>query len=213
MAGDNEPRIGNLPREQWTDEARDVFAFWGNPGARENGVKVNTSMVFAQHPKLAVAYYTFGKQVLLESTFPVRPRELVVLRMAWLMKSEYEWHYHVGYALAAGLTLEEIAAIRDGAESPVWQGKDQDRAVLTATDELLAQNTITAPTWEALSAFLDTHQLMDLVFTAGNYVVMTWAINAFGIPLESHVDRIGFDLKTRSGEPPAGSNRPSGKAS
>jgi 4-carboxymuconolactone decarboxylase len=210
MTGEIKPRIGNLPREQWTEEARDVFAFWGNPGARENGVDVNPSMVFAQHPKLAIAYYTFGKQVLLDSTLPVRPRELVVLRMAWLLKAEYEWHYHVGYAVSAGMTYEEIAAIKDGAGSPVWDGKDEDRAVLAAVDELIEKGTITDPTWAALARFFDTRQLMDLVFTAGNYVVMTWAINAFGIPLEDHVDRIDFDLRTRSGAPPPASNRPSG---
>jgi 4-carboxymuconolactone decarboxylase len=210
MAGEIKPRIGNLPREQWTHEAREVFAFWGNPGAYENGVDVNTSMVFAHHPKLAKAYYTFGKQVLLDSSLPVRPRELVVLRMSWLLKAEYEWHYHVGYALSAGMTLEEIAAIKDGAGHPIWADRDEDRAVLTAMDELLGQGTITDPTWQALSAFYDTKQLMDLVFTAGNYVVITWAINAFGIPLEANVDKVDFDLKTRSGEPPLNSNRPSG---
>ena len=212
MAEGSRPRIGNLPREQWTDEARDVFAFWGNPGARENGIDINPTMVFAQHPRLAIAYYTFGKQVLLDSTLPVRPRELVVLRMAWLLKAEYEWHYHVGYALTAGMTLEEIAAVKDGPGSSVWAAKDEDRAVLAAVDELLEQGTITDPTWAALARIFDTRQLMDLVFCAGNYVVMTWAINAFGIPLESQVDQVGFDLKTRSGEPPAGSQRPSGPA-
>jgi 4-carboxymuconolactone decarboxylase len=210
MAGETRVRIPNLPREKWTDDARDVFAFWGNPGARENGVDVNPSMVFAQHPKLGMAYYTFGKQILLDSTLPVRPRELVVLRMAWLLKAEYEWHYHVGYAVTAGMTMDEIAAIKDGAASPVWDGKDEDRAVLSAVDELLEQGTITDPTWAVLSGIFDTRQLMDLVFCAGNYVVMTWAINAFGIPLEANVDQIGFDLKTRSGKPIAASNRPSG---
>ena len=212
MAGEIKPRIGNLPREQWTDEARDVFGFWGNPGARENGVDVNTSMVLAHHPKLAIAYYTFGKQVLLDSTLPVRPRELVVLRMSWLLKAEYEWHYHVGYAVSAGITLDEIAAIKDGPEAPAWADKEEDRAVLAATDELLAQGTITDATWAALSRLFDTRQLMDLVFTAGNYVLMTWAINAFGIPLESHVDKVGFDLKTSSGQLPGASQRPSGQA-
>ena len=30
---DKQPRIGNLPREEWTDAAREVFAFWGEPDA------------------------------------------------------------------------------------------------------------------------------------------------------------------------------------
>jgi 4-carboxymuconolactone decarboxylase len=203
-----EKRIGNLPREEWTDEAREVFAFWGEPGAWENGSKTNMTMTLAHHPKLANAYHTFGKHLLLASTLPVRSRELVVLRTAWLAKCEYEWHYHVGYGLKAGLTLDEIVAVKDGPESPVWDGKDQDRAILQSCDELYRDSRISDATWAALSQFLDRHQLMDLVFTIGNYVMLSWAVSTFGIPVEDGVDQIGFDMKTRSGAAPEAGTRP-----
>jgi 4-carboxymuconolactone decarboxylase len=208
MAEEAIQRIGNLPREEWTDDAREVFAFWGEPGSWENGSKTNMSMVLAHHPQLAIAYNTFGKHLLLTSTIKVRPRELIVLRTAWLQKCEYEWHYHVGYALTAGLTMEEIAAIRDGWESPVWDGKDEDRAVLRAVDDLVDRQRIGDEAWEALSNHFDKRQKMDLVFTIGNYVMLGWAVATFGIPVEPGVDPIGWDLKTRSGNDPAGSNRP-----
>jgi 4-carboxymuconolactone decarboxylase len=203
-----EERIGNLPREEWTDEAREVFAFWGEPGAWENGSKTNMSMTLANHPKLAMAYHTFGKHLLLASTLPVRPRELVVLRTAWLVKCEYEWHYHVGYGLKAGLTMEEIAAVKEGAQSPIWDGKDEDRAILQSVDELYRDSRISDATWAALLRFFDRHQLMDLVFTIGNYVMLSWAVSTFGIPVEDGVDQIGFDLKTRSGAAPVAGTRP-----
>ncbi len=202
------PRISNLPREEWTDAARDVFAFWGEPNAREEGSRTNMTMVLANHPPLAIAYNTFGKHLLLTSTIDVRPRELVVLRTAWLQKCEYEWHYHVGYALKAGLTMDEIAAIRDGWASPVWDGKDEDRAILRAVDELVETSRIGDETWEMLSRFYSRQQLMDLVFTIGNYVMLGWAVATFGIPVEPGVDPIGFDLKTRSGKDPQESSRP-----
>jgi 4-carboxymuconolactone decarboxylase len=202
------PRIGNLPRERWTDEAREVFAYWGEPGAWENGSRTNTMMTLANHPKLAMAFNGFGRQVLLDSTLPLRPRELVVLRTSWHLKAEYEWHYHVGYALSAGMTMDEIGAIRDGPHSPVWDGKDEERAVLFAVDELVKDATITDATWETLADSFDDKQLMDLVFTAGNYVLFSWAIAAFRIPLEEGVDKIGFDLKTASGASLESSLRP-----
>lgn len=208
MAGKARQRIFNLPREEWTDEAREVFAFWGEPGAWENGSNVNLPMVLANHPKLAMAYNTFGKHLLLASELPVRPRELVVLRTSWHLKAEYEWHYHVGYALNAGMTMDEIAAIRDGADSPVWADKEEDRAVLSAVDELYLESHISDETWDALSRHFDKQQIMDLVFTIGNYVILSWAIAAFGMPLEDGVDRIGFDLKTLSGRTPRTRSRP-----
>lgn len=208
MDGDLPQRITNLPREEWTDEAREVFAYWGEPGAWENGSKTNMSMVLANHPPLANAYHTFGKHLLLASTVAVRPRELIVLRTAWLQKCQYEWHYHVGYGLRAGLTMEEIGAIRDGWQSPVWEGKDEDRAVLRAVDDLVANQRIGDETWEALGRHFDKRQKMDFVFTVGNYVMLGWAVATFGISIEDGADVIGFDLKTRSGKDPAESNRP-----
>ena len=208
MAEDASPRIGNLPREEWTDEAREVFAFWGEADAWENGSKTNMTMTMAQHPKLAIAYNTFGKHLLLASTIAVRPRELIVLRTAWHLKCGYEWHYHVTYGLAAGLTLEEIGAVRDGPASPVWSGKDEDRAVLTAVDELISNSVLSDATWAELARFYDKRQIMDLLFTIGNYVMLGWAAASMGIGVEDGVDMIGFDLKTRSGKPAVAGNRP-----
>lgn len=208
MTGNTAPRIGNLPREEWTDDARGVFAFWGQPGTWENGSPSNLTMVLANHPPLANAYHVFGKHLLIDTTIAARPRELIVLRTAWLQKCQYEWHHHVGYALKAGLTMEEIAAIRDGWQSPVWDGKDEDRAVLRAVDELVQTSRMTDEAYGGLSAHFGKQQMMDMVFTIGNYVMLGWAVATFGIPVEDGFDPIGFDLKTRSGKAPAESNRP-----
>jgi len=208
MSGDAKPRIGDLPREEWTPEAREVFAFWGEPDAYEQGSKTHMTMTMAQHPQLALAYNTFGKHILLTSTIAVRPRELIVLRCAWHLKCAYEWHYHVKYGIAAGLTMEEIAAIRDGPGSPVWHGKEEDRLVLTAVDELIRESVLSDATWNALSKIFDKRQIMDLLFTIGNYVMLGWAAGSMDVPVEGDVDLIGFDLKTRSGNPPAATFRP-----
>ena len=200
------PRILPLPKEEWTDEARAVFAYWGEPDAWDKGSASNLVMVQAHHPKLAMAYNVFGRHLLLDSTLPVRPRELVVLRTSWHQKADYEWHYHVGYALQISMTLEEIAAVKDGPDAGNWN--EQDRAVLSAVDELLKQNSLSDATWAALGRHFDQHQVMDLVFTIGNYVMLSWTIAAFGVQLEGHVNKIGFDLKTETGAPPATGERP-----
>ena len=43
------------------------------------------------------------------STLSARERELLILRTAWLRRSEYEYIQHVILGLRAGLTEEEIA--------------------------------------------------------------------------------------------------------
>ncbi len=47
------PRILPLPREEWTDAARDEFAFWGEPNAWEEGSKSDLVMVMAQSKAMA----------------------------------------------------------------------------------------------------------------------------------------------------------------
>jgi 4-carboxymuconolactone decarboxylase len=199
-------RIPKLPKEEWTDPAREVFAFWGEPNAWEEGSKTNIMMVMAQHPGLAMAYNTFGKHFLVTNTVPLRPRELIVMRVAWLLKSEYEWHNHVGYCLKLGMSLDEIAAIKDGAGADCWD--EEDRAVLTAVDELLKSNDISDATWADLSRFFNRQQLMDVIFTVGQYVMTSWAITAMRMPLEAHADPIGWDLRTASGKVPTATFKP-----
>jgi 4-carboxymuconolactone decarboxylase len=200
------PRILPLQKKDAPAEAYEVFDFWGEQEAWEKGQATNISMVLANHPQLALAYYNFGKHVMVNSTLPLRPRELVTLRASWLLKGDYEWHYHVGYALNLGLTLEQIAAVGNGPDAGNWN--EEDRAVLRATDEFINGARIGDETWASLSKFFSQQQLMDLLFTIGNYVMLTGALNSFGVQLEGRVDKIGYDLKTASGAIPAATLKP-----
>jgi 4-carboxymuconolactone decarboxylase len=199
------PRIHPLPRAEWTDPAREVFAFWGEPNAWEEGSKTNIMMVMANHPELGKVYNAWGKHLLMSNTIPARQLELIILRVAWKVKSEYEWHNHVGYALKAGLTIEEIAAIREEPAAGSWS--EQDGTVLRAVDELIKRGRVGDRTWATLVKYFDRRQMMDLVFSIGHYVMTSWALSSFGVGLESP-DPIGFDLKTASGKTPGAAYKP-----
>lgn len=203
---DAPPRIPHLPRAEWTDPAREVFAFWGEPNAWEEGSKTNIMMTMAHHPALGKAYNTWGKHLLMTNTLATRQLEIVILRVAVLGNSAYEWHNHVGYGLNAGLTLDEIAAIRDYPEGGDWD--EQDAVTLKAVDELVKENGLSDATWETLTRFYNKQQLMDLVFSVGSYMMTGWALAAFRVPIEGGADPIGFDLKTASGKTPGKSYKP-----
>jgi 4-carboxymuconolactone decarboxylase len=203
------PRIALLQKKDAPAEAHSVFDFWGEQEAWEKGAATHISMTLANHPELALAYYNFGKHVMVNSTLPLRPRELVTLRASWLLKGDYEWHYHVGYALNLGLSLEEIAAVGTGPDAGNWN--EEDRAVLRATDEFIHGARLSDETWATLGKYFTQKQVMDLLFTIGNYVMLTGALNSFGVQLEKHADKIGYDLKTASGKTPAATLKPGEK--
>ena len=199
-------RIPHCPREQWTDAAREVFAFWGEPNAWEEGSKTNIMMVMGNHPALGKVYNQFGKHFLMNNTLSTRQLEIVILRVSWRVKSAYEWHNHVGYAMNAGLTLDDIAAIREFPRGGAWSA--DETALIPAVDDLIDSNRIADETWATLGQTLDRRQLMDPTFTIGSYVMTSWALSSFGVPIEGGADAIGFDLRTRSGRIPGKTHKP-----
>ena len=200
------PRITHCPKDEWTDEHRKVHAFWGEPDAWEEGSKTNIMNVMANHPVLGQVYNAWGKHFLMANSLSTRQLEILILRVAVRVNSAYEWHNHVGYGMNAGLTLEEIGAIRDYPDGGDWS--EEEAALIQAVDDLIDTHVIAGGTWAALSKTLDTRQLMDLTFTIGHYVMTSWALSSFGVPIEGGADAVGFDLRTASGRIPGKTYKP-----
>jgi alkylhydroperoxidase family enzyme len=171
-----------LSRDEWTDAARDVFAFWEGPQARENGSRSNTMMTMAQHPKLALAVLELGKYMLVGSTLSPRQKEMVVLRISWRNAVDYEWAHHVHSARQIGMTDDEFAALSVKGPSPVWTHGEQ--ALLDAIDQLCDKSRIADETWSVLSETMDRQSLMDLVYSVGFFTMNIWAVGTMGVPLE-----------------------------
>jgi hypothetical protein len=53
-----------------------------------------------------------------------------------------------------------------------------------AVDELHADSFISDATWKALAGRYNTEQLLDLIFTAGQYTLVSMALNSCGVQLE-----------------------------
>jgi alkylhydroperoxidase family enzyme len=143
---------------------------------------LNALGTLARHPALTRAYHTFNGHILFATTLSPRIRELLILRVALVRQAEYEWAQHVVLARDAGLTPDEISRIADGPEAAGWA--PLDRAMMSATDELLHDAKIADATWEVLARELDDRQLMDLVFTVGAYDLLAMAFRSFGVELD-----------------------------
>jgi alkylhydroperoxidase family enzyme len=146
------------------------------------GPILNIFRTLANHPGLMKRWLVFGNHVLAKSTLPPRERELLILRIGWLCRSGYEWGQHVVIGKASGLSDEEIARVAKGPGAPGWSAAD--RALLRATDELHEGAFIGDATWAELAKTWSTQQLMDLVFTVGQYNLVSMALNTFGVQPE-----------------------------
>jgi len=187
-------RIPPLPPEEWPPEMRDALAALrpANPRhpfpRREGRPKaLNALGTLARHPELARAFNTFNGHVLFASTLSPRQRELLVLRVARLRDSTYEWEQHAFLAADAGLEPDEVDRIAIGPDAPGWSVLDQ--AMLRAVDELVEGAMVGGETWTVLARELDQQQLIDLVFTVGAYETLAMAFRSFAVELDDDLRR------------------------
>lgn len=183
-----QPRVPPLPRSEWDDETRELME-----SLRRDGHVYNIFTTLARHPQLLKRWLVFAGHVLSKSTLPARDREIAILRMGWLSRAEYEWGHHVAIGKQAGLSDDDIKRIAIGPEAA---GLDSFEAtLLRAVDELHTNSFISNPTWKALAERYNTQQLLDLLFAAGQYKLVSMVLNSVGVQLEAGLE--GFQNETQ----------------
>ncbi|MFF7643475.1 carboxymuconolactone decarboxylase family protein [Streptomyces canus] len=135
----------------------------------------------AHHEDALRRFIVFGNHVLGKNTLPLASRELMILRIAARARAAYEWDQHVRIARGAGLADETILAAAAGS----WDGLDElDRVLLTATDSLVDRQGVDDELWDRLTAHLSTAQVIDVLYTAGQYLTIATVINTLGVRVE-----------------------------
>lgn len=185
------PRLGRENRTKAQQKVIDVFSLPGQLDVDDNHV-LNT---FARHPDLAEPFLIFNRHLLKSSTMPVRLRQIAIMRVAWIRKSRYVWASHLRTSLRAGLVAEDFEPIAMGGSALHWNSEEQ--SVLRATDQLVETSDLDDDTWQALASFLDHQQLLDFLFTVGNYLQLSLVCNAIRIEREKELQ----DLADRLGSP------------
>ena len=177
----DEPRIAPVVKSEWTDAQREMLTSY-----EESDRLYNVYTTMARYPELARDWLVFGGHVLRRNSLPARDRELLILRIGWLCQSEYEWSRHTIIARDVGISEEEILRITEGPDADGWS--EADATLLRAVDELRNDAFVTDATWNALAERYDEKQMMDIVFTVGQYNLVSMALNSFGVQLDDGVE-------------------------
>ncbi len=190
------PRLAPLLPEEWDDEVR-VALRAGFPkdvtdrffSAGPDAMRVpNALATMVRHPAVAGPWLSFNGVLLRDPALEPRWRELMVLRVAWRTRSNYEWVQHVRLANRCGITPEEIDAIARGADAGVWS--PLEASLLEATDQLLDHFRIDDDTWARLAAELDERQLVEMLFVVGTYTSLAMIFNSLGLQLDPELDGV-----------------------
>lgn len=120
---------------------------------------------------------------------------MLILRMGWNCRSEYEWAKHVGSVGRASDQGLEPAKIAEGPSASGWDPLDQ--ALLLASDELYRDGIVSDATWRALSEKLDTGLIISAVFTTSDYRAISLSLNTYGVQLDDPGDERLPQIPTR----------------
>jgi 4-carboxymuconolactone decarboxylase len=176
-----EPRL--LPL---TDPNQEVIDLYERSGLRApDGSTLNIFATLAHHPALLRRWMVFATHVLAKSTLSPRDRELAILRVGVVCDSKYEFGQHHVIAQRSDISVDEIDRVRIGSTDAHWSPKEA--ALLSAVDELHRDSRIADTTWAVLAAQYSTEQLLDLIFTVGQYHLVSFALNSLGVQLDSGI--------------------------
>lgn len=134
-----------------------------------------------RHRRLFRPWLRFAGRLMPGGKLPRADAELVILRVATLCDSPYEWSHHERIGRHAGLDADQIAGIREGGDAGGWTPRQ--RAILGAVDELHATRTLSDEAWAALrTAGLSEIELIELPMLTGHYEMLAMTLNALGVP-------------------------------
>jgi len=171
------PRIPPVEKSNWTDAQKELLG-----PMDEQGRLYNVFTTMGNHPALAKDWLVFGGHILRRNSLNAMDRETLILRIGWLCQAEYEWAQHVRIGKAEGMTDADIENIMEGPDAKGLS--ETNRLLMQATDELHKDAFISDATWNALAKNYSTEQMMDLVFTVGQYNLVSMALNSFGVQLD-----------------------------
>lgn len=171
-------RLPLLPEEA----ARRALEDAGVPRMISN---LNISKAIANSPLLTRVVTQPTALLMAGSALAPRLRELIILRVAWLNRCEYEWAQHYRFSRATGLNDEEIEAVRNWREADVFE--EAARCVLELTDALAARQAVSDELWRRLVDALGGEvEAVEAAAVAGAWTMVAYVLKAAAVPLEGN---------------------------
>ena len=166
-----------MPRTPLADIApplkKRLVELWGTPP--------NLYKALGNHPELVAAWAEFSKTLRHDTRTPRALRELVILRGAQLMQSEYEWAQHLVMARKAGVTDSQIQELSNWRNSSQFDARQ--KAAIALSEDVTKGKVSDAVYKEAMRHF-DHHDYVELACVAAFYAMVGRMLDAMGVQLE-----------------------------
>jgi alkylhydroperoxidase family enzyme len=145
---------------------------------------INLYRIMAHSPKAQRVQSAMGRYIRFESTLDPRLRELAIVQIGYLTRSEYEYAHHVKIAQDFGVTPDEIRAVADETAGKSSNLDPFTRVVLRSAREMAEKGELSAANFSALKERLSNEHLVDLIMTISFYCGIVRFLSAMQIDNE-----------------------------
>ena len=145
---------------------------------------INLHRLLVHSPIATRAWHIFARFIRHESRLDPRLRELAILQVGYLERSEYEFSHHIKIGREYGVSDDDIRAIGEETAGRTSKLDPLARAVLRAAREMTQGLAISERTFQELQQGLDNERLTDLVLTIGFYNAVVRILATLKIDVE-----------------------------
>ena len=135
----------------------------------------------ANHPALVAAWTEFANAIRHDSRTPRALRELMILRVAQLVRSEYEWAAHLPMARKAGVAEGQIQGLSSWKTSSAFNPKE--KAALALAEAIAVNNVPDAVAAEVAKHFGHA-EYVELSLTAAFYCMVSRMLDSMRVQLD-----------------------------
>ncbi len=148
----------------------------------------NLLRALAHSPRLLDVQTQVGDALWNTTEIDRRVQELVILRVAQVRRSDYEWGRHVGMASFVGVPNEKVAALERWSDAPELTAAE--RAAVGLADVLAREGDAPQEAIDAVLEHFSERQLVELTMLAASYVMLATVLHALRIDQEPNDPRL-----------------------
>ena len=172
-------RLPYLDAEQLPPEHRDLLK---RP--------INLTRLLVNSPGMAKAFHGIGGYIRNKSTLDPRLRELAILQVGWMEKSEYEFTHHVKIGREFGVTDDDIKAMMAETEGKPSNLEPLAKAILRGAREMVRELAMSDATFAEIKQDLSDEHMTDLVVTIAFYCAVVRVLATMKMDNEPHYKEV-----------------------
>lgn len=172
-------RLPYLEADQVAPEYRDML-------------KRNTNLhkLLVNSPDMARTFNGVGNYIRFKSSLDPRLRELAILQVGWLAKSEYEFTHHVRIGKEFGVTDEDIAGLIAETDGKPSRLEPLAKVILKGAREMTRDMAMSEATFAEIKRELSSEQMVDLVLTIAFYCAVVRVLATMKIDNEPYYKEV-----------------------